>query len=297
MTAASGRRPVVADALAECPVGRWVRFDDFSQFMQAMSFDFEVTRDPWNLYLSEPEHGSLGYDGSHDWHILQGRYVLCLLFEYAATLGLIDVAYTEPGNARPDFAHMWGADYIDCLSRYDGLQYFRLNPLGAYCLSTAESYEPSVPPKRAALTVYPGLWLQATAALAPDERLMLESYANEEKDGVWRLDADRALAAIESGHDPEAFRQFLAARDDQPLPETVDGFLRDAERGARSLKVQGTALLIECAAAEIATRLATDPSTARLCSRAGARKLVVRTTAEKAFRKAARGLGYGMPAA
>ena len=295
MTAASGRRPVVADALAECPVGRWVRFDDFSQFMQAMSFDFEMTRDPWNLYLSEPEHGSLGYDGSHDWHILQGRYVLCLLFEYAATLGLVDVAYTEPGNARPDFAHMWGADYLDYLSRYDGLQYFRLNRLGAYCLGIAESYERSVPPTRTALTAYPGLWLQATAALAPDERLMLESYANEEKDGVWRLDGDRALAAIESGHDPEAFRQFLAARDDQPLPETVDGFLRDAERGARSLKMKGTAVLIECADAEIATRLATDPSTARLCSRAGARQLVVQIASEKAFRKAARALGYGMP--
>ncbi|MCY4119348.1 MAG: hypothetical protein OXG72_00295, partial [Acidobacteria bacterium] len=119
--------------------------------------------------------------------------------------------------------------------------------------------------------------------------------ANEEKNGVWRLDGDRALAAIESGHDPEAFRQFLAARDDQPLPETVDGFLRDAERGARSLKMKGTAVLIECADAEIATRLATDPSTARLCSRAGARQLVVQIASEKAFRKAARALGYGMP--
>ena len=58
---------------------------------------------------------------------------------------------------------------------------------------------------------------------------------------------------------------------------------------------QGTALLIECVAAEIATRLATDPSTARLCSPAGARQLVVQTASEKAFRKAARALGYGKP--
>ena len=295
MTAASGRRPVVADALAECPVGRWVRFDDFSQFMQAASFHFDVTHDPWHLYLSEPEHGSLGYDGSHDWHILQGRYLLCLLFEYAATLGLIDVAYTDPRAARPDFTHMWGADYLEYLSRYDGLHYFRLNPLGACCLGLAEVYEPSTPPVRAALTVYPGLWLQATAALAPDERLMLEIYADEAEDGVWRLDGDKALSAVESGHDPEAFRQFLAARDDQPLPETVDGFLRDAERGARALRVQGTALLVECADAKIAARLAADARTSRLCQRAGERQLVVRTASEKAFRKAARALGYGMP--
>ena len=295
MTAASGRRPVVADALAECPVGRWVRFDDFSQFMQAASFRFDVTRDPWHLYLSEPEYGSLGANGSHDWSILQERYLLCLLFEYAATLGLIDVAYTDPGNARPDFTHMWGADYIEYLSRYDGLHYFRLNPLGAWCLGLAEAYEPGAPPARAALTVYPGLWLQAAAALSPDERLMLETYADEEKDGVWRLDGDKALNAIESGHDPNAFRRFLAARDDQPLPETVDGFLRDAERGARALRMQGTALLIECADAAIAARLAADARTAKLCQRAGERRLVVRTASEKAFRKAARALGYGMP--
>ena len=295
MTAASGRRTVVADALAECPVGRWVRFDDFSRFMRAASFHFDVTHDPWHLYLSEPEYGSLGASGSHDWSILQGRYLLCLLFEYAASLGLIDVAYTDPGNARPDFTDMWGADYLEYLSRYDGLHYFRLNPLGAYCLGLADVYEPSVPPARAGLTVYPGLWLEATAALSPDERMLLETYANEEADGVWRLDGDKALSAVESGHDPEAFRQFLAARDDQPLPETVDGFLRDAERGARALRMQGTALLVECADAKIAARLATDARTCRLCLRAGERQLVVRTASEKAFRKAARALGYGMP--
>ena len=75
--------------------------------MQVEGFDFAVNRDPWNLYLAEPEYGSLGYAGSHDWAIIEGRYALCLLFEYAATLGLIDVAYAEPHGARPDYTHMW----------------------------------------------------------------------------------------------------------------------------------------------------------------------------------------------
>jgi hypothetical protein len=33
---------------------------------------------------------SLGYSGFADWPILEGRYTLAVLFEYAATLGLID---------------------------------------------------------------------------------------------------------------------------------------------------------------------------------------------------------------
>ncbi len=294
MTAPAGRRVAIADALAQCPVGRWVRFDDFSRFMQAASFDFDVTRNPWNLYLLEPGYGDLGYDGSHDWHILQGRYLLCLLFEYAATLGLIDVAYIDPRGAREDYTHMWGADDLEFLSRYDGLQYFRLNPLGAYCLGLADAYESSAPPARAALTVFPGLWLQAGAPLSPEERLLLDTYADAEADGVWRLSRDKTLSALESGHDADELRRFLAARDDQPLPETVEGFLRAAERGARALTLRGAALLIECADAEIAARLATDASTAGVCLRAGERLLVVHTTSEKAFRKAARALGYGV---
>ena len=294
MTAPAGRRAVIAEALAQCPVGRWVRFDDFSRFMQAASFDFDVTRDPWNLYILEPGYGDLGYAGSHEWHILQGRYLLCLLFEYAATLGLIDVAYIDPRGARQDYTHMWGADDLEFLSRYDGLQYFRLNPLGAYCLGLAAAYEPSAPPARAALTVFPGLWLQAGTPLAPEERLLLDTYADAEADGIWRLNRDKTLSAIESGHDADELRRFLAARDDQPLPETVEGFLRAAERGARALTLRGAAQLIECADAETAARLATDASTARVCLRAGERLLVVRTTSEKAFRKAARALGYGV---
>ncbi len=55
------------------------------------------------------------------------------------------------------------------------------------------------------------------------------------------------------------------------------------------------ALLIECADVEVATRLATDERTAKLCLRAGERHLIVQTKSEGAFRKAARELGYGMP--
>ena len=143
MTALPGRRAVIADALAECPVGSWVSFEAFSRFMQAGNFHFEVSRDPWALYIADAHYGSLGYAGYHDWHILQERYLLCLLFEYAATLGLIDVAYIEPHDARRNFRDLWGADGLDFLSRYDGLLYFRLNPLGAFCLGLAADYVPS----------------------------------------------------------------------------------------------------------------------------------------------------------
>ena len=294
MTAAPGRRRVIAGALAECPVGRWVRFDDFSRFMRAVPFHFEVTQDPWRLYITDQEYGSLGYDSYHGWRIVQGRYLLCVLFEYAATLGMVDVAYVHPKGARRDYIHMWGTDDLGYLSRYDGLMYFRLNALGAYCLGVADTYETGPGQANTSLSVFPDRRVRLNGALSAEERLLLETYAVAEMDGIWRLDSDRILSALENGAEEGELRRFLAERDDQPLPETVEGFLRGIERGASALKFGGTALLIECADAEIAARIVADSRLAKLCLPAGDRHLVVKTRSEKAFRKASHALGYGI---
>jgi hypothetical protein len=74
MTAVTGRRTAIAAALQQCPVGKWVQFDDFAKFMQAADFDFAVTREPGDLYIADSNYGNLGYDGYHSWSILQGRY-------------------------------------------------------------------------------------------------------------------------------------------------------------------------------------------------------------------------------
>ena len=294
MIAASTRRPVIAEALKRCPLDRWVRFDEFSRFMQAAPFEFGITRDPWKLYLFDPHHDSLGHAGFHGWNVLQGRYLLCVLFEYAATLGLIDVAYIHPEEARLDFTHLSGSGELAWLSRYDGLQYFRLNALGAYCLGLADTYEPGAAAARTSLTVFPDLRVCAGEALSADERLMLETFAEAEAEGVWRLARERTLVALERGHEADELRAFLSARDDQPLPERVEGFLRSVERGAGALKARGSALLIECADEDIAARIVGDERAAKLCLRAGKKHLVVQTRSEAAFRKAVRDLGFGM---
>ena len=296
MTAPGGRRTVVVNALSECPVDRWVMIDDFGRFMQATGFDFEVTREPWDLYIEDQQYGNLGYNGYHEWSILQGRYVLCLLFEYAATLGMVDVAYVDPAGMRRDFKHMWGTDDLDFLSRYDGLLYLRVNPLGAYCLGLTNEYTPSLIQTRTSLTVLPSLQVNVTGEpLSADEALLLESYAELESDTVWRLDRDKALLAVESGHQVTELREFLQARDEQPLPEAVEAFIITTERRAQALSYQGAALLIECADAELADLIANDAQTKKWCQRAGERHLVIATEAEEAFRKAIHLLGYGMP--
>jgi hypothetical protein len=82
----------------------------------------------------DSHHGSLGPAGWKAWNVLEGRYALCVLFEYAATLGVVDVAYTDPQGARDDYRDLWGAHMYDRLSRYDGLVAVRVNELGAAIL-------------------------------------------------------------------------------------------------------------------------------------------------------------------
>jgi len=95
----------------------------------------------WRLYLVDSYYGSLGYAGREAWAVVEGRYALCVLFEYAATLGLIDVGYVDPDGARGDYRSLWGGDHYAFLSRYDGLSYLRVNELG-----TAILHDPGVLP-------------------------------------------------------------------------------------------------------------------------------------------------------
>lgn len=294
LTAVADRRTVVAEALRACPVGSWVAFDDFGRFMRAASHNFSVTTDPWDLYLFDQNYGSLGYDGSHSWEIIEGRYLLCLLLEYVATIGMVDVAFIPPEHARADFHHMWGADELAYLSRYDGLLHFRLNSLGAHCLGLAEEYEPPVVAQRTAMQVFADRRVVAAGAPSAEEATILGTFATPEADAVWRLDTERIVLALEEGGDLDALRAFLAERDDQPLPETVEGFLERLGRNATALKMRGEAILIECADADVAAKLMGDSRIAKTCLRAGERHLVVRAKSERAFRNAARTMGYAL---
>lgn len=295
MSAVAPRRAVIEEALQACPVGRWIAFDEFSRFMLASDRVFEVTHDPWKLYLCERQYGSLGYAGSGGWNILQERYISAVLFEYAATLGMVDVAYSDPAGAREDYQDMWGADDLAFLSRYDGLSDFRLTPLGAYVLDLDAAYRPIAIPSNVALSVLPSLLVNVVrGALGAEEVLLLENWAAPEQAGSWRLDRERALSAIEKGYDIAELRTFLESRDDMPLPEPVDSFIRQCQRNGKALKTVGSAVLIECRDNETAAAIAGHKETGQLCLRAAPKTLVVRTDQLDKFRERIRLLGFGM---
>lgn len=295
MTAVLPRRAAIEQALQDCPVGRWVSLADFSRFMRAADYDFVVTHDPWKLYLCERQYGSLGYAGSHGWNILQERYIAAVLFEYAAPLGMVDVAYCDPSDSPADFRSMWGADDLRFLSRYDGLQSFRITALGAYLLGLQASYQPVAQPSNVVIAVLPSLRVKrVSGALSAQDALLLELWAEPIQADIWQLDRQKAVAAVEKGHDIGLLRQFLQSNDSLPLPELVDSFLLRCQRDGHALKTGASALLIECRDGETADHVAKHQETSALCLRAGPKTLVIRSEHLAKFRDRVHALGLGL---
>jgi hypothetical protein len=297
MSAAAGRRKVVTEALAACPVGRWFAVEDFFRLLRATGREFVVAYETHELYIAEHYYGNLGYGDEHEWEQLQGRFVLAFLFEYAAPLGLIDVAYVRPQGVRHDFQNRWGADDLSCLSRYDGLLYLRVNPLGAWVLGLADEYRRAAPERVERLRVLANRDVVAAGPLPAADRLLLDRFAAAVTDGVWKLSAAKVLGVVEQGGGVDELEQFLESRAVGGLPETVATFLADLRAKAGRLTDAGRARLIACADEHVAAELAADRQLKGKVLRAGERHVVVREADLEAVRKAVRRLGYVWPVA
>lgn len=297
LTGIKPRRESVVNSFQLCPIGEWISIEEFFRCVR-LNFDFTVVRDEWNLYISESGYGSLGYEYGGDfdkWAIFQARYVLPVLFEYAATLGLIDVAYISPYFSRQDYGELWGTDDLDFLSRYDGLKFIRINNLGAFCFDLADEYNAPPIENKTSFTILPNLKIKISGnSLSGEEEFFLESFAEKENEATWCLSREKIIGAIESGGNIESLREFLENREDQPLPETVEGFLRETAKRAVALKNKGAAIVVECETATIADEINGNPHTKKFCQRIGVKSLAVFSEHEKQFREAVRKLGYGI---
>ena len=294
MTAVAGRRKMIVQALQNCPANEWLAFDEFSRYMQASGHTFEINRDLWSLYIEESGYGSLGYEGFGKWSIVQGRYLLVFLFEYAATLGLIDVAYIHPKGARLDFRNNWGTDDYDALSRYDGLCYFRINNLGAWCLDLATQYTPSAFENKQVLKILPNMDIVALEPLPPSDQMLLERFTQKTADAVWQLQPTKLLEFLESGAALSEVQQFLQARSSNQLPNTVETMLKEHGERVSQLSDVGTARVIQVQDAALAQLIANDTRLKKLCMVANEHYLVVPIESETAFRRALRDLGYAV---
>ena len=139
LTATAPRRAAIEMGLRQMVMADWVDTQELFRYMRANSIIMHVSRDKsGHLYIGDKNYGTLAY---HSNDLVDIPYFLCVLFEYAATLGLIDVAYNVPHEALDYYNDAWGMDDHDFFSRYDGLHYIRLTSLGHYILALSATYQ------------------------------------------------------------------------------------------------------------------------------------------------------------
>ena len=283
------RRQVVIAALKGCKTNAWVSFEDFSRLMFISGAELEITTEPVYLYIHGPGYGELN---GAPWDLMEARYLRCFLVEYAATLGLVDVVMVPPdtdGNYHDDFGDM------ECLSRYDGLQFFRLTSLGAYVLGLTDSYKSGeTGTAETMLTIHRQGRIVFDNKPTPWEVRFLSLYADQDKKNVWKLSRKKIMEALQVGGSLEELKAFLLAREDQPfLPEDCESLLKQAETHRDGVKIQGEALIITCKNQEIAGLIVNDKVLSKWCQRLGKLQVVIPASKEKKFKDSLNAMGIG----
>ena len=305
LTKPADRREKFAAALRDAPPGRWVELDDFFRYLRAQGRGLLVERTTEShLFLgSSQDYGWLGYSGVDYWDVVVGSYLRALLFEYVATLGMIEISYTRPEDTPHSFGEVYGLDEDEFLSRYDGLLALRLTGLGSYALGLTDEYTPPAPvvePGAPVLKVLPNLDIVITAAAAvlPNDRAFIERIAAEQSQNVYRLSRDLLLEAAASGLTLGQVKTFLELKSGQPVaefPQIVRVFFEDLEKRLGALREGGRVVLIEGSDTYLLTELANSSalrSVVQLATVGERSVLLVPEEHEAAARRALKKLGY-----
>lgn len=284
------RREEIAAYLRNCPVNTWIAFGDFANFMFITGTTLKVTMESEYLYLYNPGDGELYGDC---WDYLENRYLRCFLLEYAATLGLVDVVLVPPESN--DLYDSYYDRMGECLSRYDGLRYFRLTPLGQFALGVTDSYEASITD-----TSETPLTIQRQGRIAfeheptPWEQRFLSLYADHHKGHIWKLSRKKIMETLEVGGSIDELRTFLETREDQPfLLEDCESILKQAAANMGGVEIKEEALIVNCKTEEIAEFIVNDKVLSKWCQRLGKQQIVIPKSKEKKFRQSLNSVGIG----
>ncbi len=292
------RRPALYDGLMMSAPGKWLSVTDFIRLVHKGAPQFEVAQFPWKLHMGNAAYGHL--NEYEDQTMIRMRYVLAFLFEYAATMGIIDVAYIHPFGALSDCRRLWtweNGPAPGYLSRYDGLMFFSVNALGAFAMEMADVYDAAPSRIKALLTVLPNhdVAIADLSALSPVDRLFLEKTCLKKSSALWQVNERALLSAVQNGTGIDELQNFLESRSTNPIPDTVKTFLSDIKNRLAELQYEGSAHLIACRDDALFKMMTTDEKLSRLCRAAGTKHIVILPGKETQFKNALLNLGYALP--
>ncbi len=286
------RRARIACALRELPIGAWVQAHDLLRLMIVRQIKPTVLKGyPDGLYLGEVRYGSLMNAGD-TFDLLEGSFTRCFLMEFAATLGVVDVAYLRPDLGPVDFSAYWGGEDLT-LCPYNGLTHIRLTPLGAHLLGALDNYTPSIPRPSAPLRVLPNLDVVVVGTPEPQVALILDLFAERTAETTWRLTRHGLLDAIDAGHPLATLVGLLSGDPESTLPSTTLDLLADVKKRSAALRDEGLWHVVLADDPAVAAELGRHTTTRKACRLIGDRHLLVQPDKVASFRKAIVALGFG----
>lgn len=291
MTSPIKRRPMINYLLETLQPGKWIRIDEIIRLMQTREeYSFKMVNYNWKLYFLDQHYGHLDY---HDtWPLLQLRYTLIYLFEYCATLGLVDVAYQDPRGARSaDYRECWGTDDIEYLSHCDGLEYIRVNDLGGFAMGFYDEYEAQKSDDD--IFIFDGTDLVAndTGGIPPGLELYLEKIGERTEVDRWRLTIASLLTAINTGESITEIKKALASLSTEEFGTELTQLFVEVEHRSTAFVNVGQTTLIECSQ-EARKQALTNKKLRALCMPAGDKYLVAVPGKEQKFIKALESVGF-----
>lgn len=239
------RRQMIESLLKILPANVWISIDDVSQAALAHNFDFRVTlNEAWGLYIVDSQYGNLGGYGN-TWPIVEMPYLLCVLFEYAATLGIIDIGYTSPVNKRSDqYSSIWGADQHRFISRYDGLTHIRITDLGSYMLGNSEFFEMQLP--KTTITISEQNIIDVKSMLISVElKNTLDFFAKNIAEQQWQLSEASIASALKNGAKLTTLTSTLNSYDVK-IPLLLSELFESFTQNKNKLKLKDKLFLYEC---------------------------------------------------
>jgi len=238
------RKPII-DLLKNCPVDKFVRFQDLDKYAKIFCGNFfrKLLRGAVTIRGYKPQRGYYyGYD-EPDWDECEAQIIRTIL-SFLSVIGMVDAAYTE--NI-PRIKHSKG-DY--CV----GITGFRITKLGAWILGLTEKYEYTETAKEknddGGLLVLPDYSVIISGL---KHRIEYETYLSkflskpadsiDENAAVYRLDFQAAIRAFDMDIPPQKIKAYLKKASIKPLPENVERSLEDWQTKVGRIKIRNLTVL------------------------------------------------------
>ncbi len=301
----SERKKKIDKVLRTLPLMKWIAPDEFYKFMVASKQKFEVCKDFESLirlYFIYPDMEEMLGIINH-WRAIELRYLYVLIFEYMATLGIVDIAYTLPSLTEEDKkSDLSSLTYYDknnispysYLSIYDGLRYFRINKLGAYILGMEKEFKYETQIQKF-IQILPNMEI----VIVKKDNLpftfvnFLEDFTEKTGDYIYKITRNSILKGLENNISLEEMFSFLENYSLNKIPDSLRSLFEEIKEKTKSITYTGKALLLKVINPFTANIIINHPSLKNKCFYFEKNNiLVVPENEVTLFKKVLKDMGY-----